>query len=159
MKKLFKISALLLAVLMLVFCFAACKDKEDAAETPETSSQIEDGSIEKTGLWENAVYLKDTALGDGETTFKVEISIAKQSITLTVNTDAETVGAALLENGIIEGEDSEYGLYIKKVNGVTADFDKDKAYWAFYINGEYAMTGVDTTKIDPDVTYKLKYEK
>ena len=142
MKKLFKISALIMAVLTLVLCFAACGNK-----------------VDKEGLWEQATYLKDKTVGKGDTSFKVEIAIGEQSITLTVKTDAETVGAALLENGIIEGEDGDYGLYIKKVNGVTADFDKDKAYWAFYIDGEYAMTGVDTTEIDTEVTYKLEYAK
>ena len=142
MKKLFKISALLLAVLMLVFCFTACGNK-----------------VDKEGLWEDATYLKDTTVGKGDTSFKVEIAIGEQSITLTVKTDAETVGAALLENGIVEGEDGSYGLYIKKVNGVTADYDKDKAYWAFYIDGEFATSGVDSIEIDTDVTYKLEYAK
>lgn len=160
MKKLLKLSALILACLTLVLCFAACKDKEDSSKTAsQTSSQTDDGSFKKDGLWENAVFLKDVNIGEGETSFKVEISVEKQSITLTVNTNADTVGEALLENGIIDGEVGDYGLYIKKVNGITADYDKDKAYWAFYIDGEYAMTGVDTTEIDPDVTYKLEYAK
>ncbi len=142
MKKLIKVSALIMAVLTLMLCFTACGNK-----------------VDKQGLWEQATYLKDATVGKGDTSFKVEIAIGDQSITLTVKTNAETVGAALLENSIIEGENSTYGLYIKKVNGVTADFDTDKAYWAFYIDGEYAMTGVDTTKIDPNVTYKLEYAK
>ncbi len=142
MKKLLKLSALILACLTLVLCFAACGN-----------------TVDKEGLWENATYLKDKTVGKGDTSFKVEISIGEQSITLTVNTDADTVGEALLENEIIEGEEGPYGLYIKKVNGVTADYDEDKAYWAFYIDGEYAVTGVDSTEIDPDATYKLEYAK
>ena len=50
------------------------------------------------------------------------------------------------------------GLYIKTVNGVTLDYDADGAYWAFYINGEYASTGVDATNIEAGATYTLKGE-
>ena len=60
---------------------------------------------------------------------------------------------------MIEGEESEYGLFIKKVNGIEADFNKDKTYWAFYINDEYAMSGVDTTDITENDTYSLRKEK
>ena len=44
--------------------------------------------------------------------------------------------------GLIAGEDSDYGLYVKTVNGVTVDYDTDGKYWAFYVDGEYAATDV-----------------
>ncbi len=65
----------------------------------------------------------------------------------------------MLELNLIAGDDSEYGLYVKTVNGITADYDVDQTYWAFYIDGEYAMTGVDTTDITPGVAYSFKVEK
>jgi len=77
----------------------------------------------------------------------------------TIKTDKKTVGEALIELEIIEGEDGPYGLFIKKVNGITADYDQDKTYWAFYIDGEYATTGADQTDIEEGVTYTLKVEK
>ena len=52
-----------------------------------------------------------------------------------------------------------YGLYIKSVNGIVADYDVDATYWAFYINGEYAMTGVEMTPIAEGDSYLLKVEK
>ena len=76
-----------------------------------------------------------------------------------ISTDKTTVGDALLEKGLIEGEDGAYGLYVKKVNGILADYDVDKTYWAFYINGEYAMSGVDATEIVEGTTYSFKVEK
>lgn len=76
-----------------------------------------------------------------------------------IDTTEETVGAALLQKGLIEGEEGQYGLYVKTVNGLTADYDKDGTYWAFYINGEYASTGVDSTQIKAGETYTLKVEK
>ncbi|MBQ2933060.1 MAG: DUF4430 domain-containing protein [Clostridia bacterium] len=76
-----------------------------------------------------------------------------------VVTNMTFVGEALLEAGLISGEDAQYGLYVKTVDGVTLDFDKDGMYWAFYIDGEYAMTGVDSTEIIAGETYTLKAEK
>lgn len=73
--------------------------------------------------------------------------------------DAATVGEALLAEGLIQGDAGEYGLYINTVNGITADWDKDQTYWAFYINGEYAMTGVDATEIEEGATYGLTLTK
>ena len=69
-----------------------------------------------------------------------------------------TVGAALLSLGLIAGEDSDYGLYVKTVNGVTVDYDADGKYWAFYVDGEYAATGVDSTDITAGATYTFKAE-
>lgn len=69
------------------------------------------------------------------------------------------MGAALLKLGVIAGDDSEYGLYVKTVNGETADYDTDGTYWGFYINGEYAMTGVDATTLEAGATYAFRVEK
>lgn len=116
-------------------------------------------TVDKAGLWENATYLKDMEFGKGATAVVVEIKAGDQSVTFTVNTDQTTVGAALLEHGLIAGDEGEFGLYVKVVNGITADYDVDQSYWAFYINGEYAMTGVDQTYIDTSATYLLEYTK
>lgn len=78
--------------------------------------------------------------------------------TFEYTTDKTIVGEVLLEEGLIEGEEGPYGLYIKTVNGTTLDYEKDGKYWAFYENGEYALTGVDMTEIIPGATYELKAE-
>ena len=116
-------------------------------------------TVEKTSVWENATYRKDTELGNGAKTVVVEVKAEDQKVTFTIKTDKDTVGAALLEHGLIAGEEGSYGLYIKQVNGITADYDVDQTYWSFYINGEYAMTGVDTTEITEGATYRLEYTK
>lgn len=116
-------------------------------------------TVEKTSVWENATYRKDTELGSGAKTVVVEVKAEDQQVTFTIKTDKDTVGAALLEHGLIAGEQGAYGLYIKQVNGITADYDVDQTYWSFYINGEYAMTGVDTTEITEGATYRLEYTK
>lgn len=99
-------------------------------------------------------------LGEGKTKFALTVTDKEGNETqFEIHTDKETVGEALTELGLIEGEESEYGLYVKTVNGITADYDKDGVYWAFYINGEYASTGVDSTKIIETDSYALKVEK
>lgn len=93
-----------------------------------------------------------------EFTFKVTDADGKET-DFTISTDKKTVGEALLEENLIAGDDSEYGLYVKTVNGVTLDYDKDGMYWAFYVNGEYAQTGVDSTEVAAGAEYAFKAEK
>ena len=76
-----------------------------------------------------------------------------------IHTDETTVGAALMKVGLIEGEEGPYGLYVKVVNGITAIYEEDGSYWAFYENGEYGLTGVDLTDIDPNVAYSFVQTK
>ena len=113
---------------------------------------------------ENAVSTteppKATVLGKGETKFNFTVTDLEGNETaFEINTDKKTVGEALLDLELIAGEDGQYGLYVKTVNGITLDYDKDGAYWAFYANGEYATSGVDTTDIVAGTTYTFKAEK
>ena len=67
------------------------------------------------------------------------------------------VGAVLQAEGLIEGEEGEFGLYIKVVDGEKAVYEENGAYWAFYVNGEYATQGIDLTPIEDGAVYKLEY--
>ena len=96
--------------------------------------------------------------GQGETSFVLVVSCLNETAIVTVNTDAKTVGEALEELSIVAGEESEWGLYVKTVNGITADYNVDGTYWAFYIDGEYAATGLDATEIDENAVYMLVVE-
>ena len=79
--------------------------------------------------------------------------------TKTIETTRTIVGDALLDEGLIEGEEGDYGMFITKVNGIYADYNETGTYWSFYIDGEYAMTGIDHTDIVDGATYMLKVEK
>ena len=98
-------------------------------------------------------------VGEGAVSFPLVI-VDKEGteIKVTVNTDAETVGDALVETGLVEGSDGEYGLYITHVNGIAAVYEEDGTYWAFYVNDEYAQAGVDSTPITEREAYMLKAE-
>ena len=100
-----------------------------------------------------------TELGEGSKSFDFTV-VDKEGNThlYVIHTDAEMVGQALLELELIAGEEGPYGLYIKSVLGVTLDYETDGMYWGFYVNGEYAMTGVDQTPITGGDVYMLKAE-
>ena len=100
-----------------------------------------------------------TVLGEGAKVFELTI-VDKEGNThlYEIHTDEEMVGYALLANELIEGEEGPYGMYIKSVLGQVLDYDKDGMYWSFYVNGEYALTGVDQTPITEGESYQLRAE-
>lgn len=100
---------------------------------------------------------KTVGTGDKEFTFTVVDAEGKETV-FEVKTDKTTVGEALVDEGLIAGEESEYGLYVKTVNGITVDYDTDGKYWAFYVNDEYATSGVDSTDIVEGDSYAFKVE-
>ena len=140
MKKAISSVSLVLMALLCVLNVAACKQTT-------------------TDVWKDATYTEDTELGEGATTLVVAVKAEDKTVTFTIHTDKDVVGDALLEHGLIAGDEGEYGLYVKTVNGILADYDVDQTYWGFFIDGEYAMTGVDTTTITAGVTYTLERTK
>jgi hypothetical protein len=100
-----------------------------------------------------------TELGEGASNFGLTI-IDKEGVThlYRVHTNVGMVGEALIEVGLIDGEQGPYGMYIKSVLGQVLDYETDGMYWAFYVGGEYAMTGVDQTPVEHDGEYMLKAE-
>ena len=129
-KKITRLTAALLA-LVLALSLAACGTKTPAeTEAPAAGK-----------------HFTFTVVDDkGESTY------------FTLTSEEETVGAALLAEGLIEGEESQYGLYVKTVNGLTTDYDADGHYWAFYIGEDYASTGVDQTPLEDGGSYAFQYE-
>ena len=141
MKRTNKIAAVVVLALMMVLGLSAC------------------GKKEAVNLWDNAKWTEDATLGEGSKTVQVEIEMEEKSITLTIASDKALLGDILLDHEVIEGEMGAYGMYIKSVNGVQADYDVDQAYWAVYQDGEYLMTGVDSTEVSDGAHYELVYTK
>lgn len=77
--------------------------------------------------------------------------------TFSYETTREYLGALLLEEGLIAGEDGPYGLYIVTVDGEDAVYEVDQSYWAFYQNGEYAAQGIDLTPLADGDQFALVY--
>lgn len=75
----------------------------------------------------------------------------------TIDTTAEFLKEAIEGEVELGGSESEYGFFLESVNGVTADYDADGAYWAIYVNDEYGMYGLDTQPVTDGDSYALVY--
>ena len=73
------------------------------------------------------------------------------------HTDKEYLGEVLLEEKLVEGEVSTYGLMINVADGETADWNVDQSYWAIFIGEEYATTGADSIVLTDGSIYSLVY--
>lgn len=126
-KTLLSVLSLMLIVAM-AFSFSACGN--------DSNNDTGDAKVEKTFVF------KVVDLDGSEKSFDIK-------------TEAKTVGEALLAEKLISGEVGDYGLMVDTVNGIKYEYNADGAYWAFYVNGEYAMSGVDTTEIVDGTTYSF----
>lgn len=126
-------------VLVMIFTLGACGEtqKDVITTTEPISVEAQDGKT----------FTFEVIDGNGNKT------------QLPIMTDVKMLGDALQKLGYIKGEEGPYGLYIKEVNGITADYDTDGTYWAFYINGEMSMKGVDQTEIVDGDVYSFRVEK
>ena len=76
-----------------------------------------------------------------------------------VKTDAEFLMEAVEETEDLEvlGQEGPYGMMIESVNGETAIYETDGAYWSIMVNGEYGMNGIDTQPIEDGDVFQLVY--
>ena len=128
--------AVVALLLVAVFCLASCN------------------KIEAEGLWETATYRKDVTVGEGSKEVKVEVVIDEQSIVITLKTDKAKLGDAMFAEGLINN-----ATFFDELNGIKADWNKDKAYWAIYAGDEYMMVGVNDIEISGGERYRFVYTK
>lgn len=134
-KVVLSILALVLIVAM-AFSFSACGNNDSDANTTTTTQAS--GEAKK----ELSFVFKVVDLDGSEKSFDIK-------------TDAKTVGEALVAEKLISGTQGDYGLMVDTVNDIRYDYTADGAYWAFYIDGEMAMTGVDSTDVVDGATYSF----
>ena len=130
-------------VLLLLSCFLMCACNNTS----------------QNGLWESATYTEDATLGTGEKNISVQVTAEGKTINFKISTDCEFLADALLEHNLISGDMQQYGLYVKVVNGITADYNIDKSYWSLTKSGEYMQTGVSQTQIADGDQYEIVYTK
>lgn len=106
-----------------------------------------------------AVYAatRPAATAGGKTITVTVVHADGTSKDFTYQTDAEYLGEVLVAEGLVEGEDSEYGLYITKVDGEDAIYEEDGSYWALYEGDAYANQSADQTPLTDGGTYSLVY--
>ncbi len=118
--------ALLLSLLVLTGCFAGCASGDKPA-----------GAASKTITF-TAVH-KDGSEKE-----------------FTIETEEEFLRGALEQEKLIEGEEAEYGLFVKTVDGETVD-DANQEWWCLTVDGEMATTGVDETKVTDGGKYAFTF--
>lgn len=154
------LSFILCVALIAAIALTAMGCTDTNPETSETGGDTTVTTAESGTTAETPDPNAPTVKGEGATVFYFNVVDKDGKETkFEIHTDKTTVGAALLELGLIEGDMGDYGLYVKKVNGITADYEVDGTYWAFYIGDDYGMTGVDMTNIEPGTTYAFKVSK
>lgn len=156
------LSLILLLVLIaaLALTVVGCDDKtrdtaETTAATTTAATTADDTSVSTTEAATDDPSVRGE--GDTEFIFKVKTKSGEEK-TFTVRTDKTIVGDALQEVGLIEGDESQYGLYVKVVDGERVEYETDGKYWAFYVDGAYALLGVDSTEIEAGKVYSFVAE-
>jgi hypothetical protein len=135
-----RILALALAVIMLTMLITLTACESDSS--PGSSSPA--GAVED--------------IGQGGKVFRFEVTDDNENVNAwNVHTDETILGAALLDVGLIAGDETAFGLMVTEVNGLVADFNANQSWWMLLIDGEMAMVGVDSIEIEPDVVYAFVY--
>ena len=141
-----KVLSLLITLALIasaVFLMASCENKTGTDTSSPAAATV-------TGPEE---------IGTGATQFTFSVTgVDQEKSEFIINTDKTTLGAALLEAGIITEEEQKTG-FINTVNGVTLNWDTDKAYWALYVGDGYAEKGVNETEITAGGSYSFVYTK
>lgn len=143
------------AALALTLALTGCNNGGTSSAPQSTVSDL--ASTAEDPIWAAAQYKEDAELGEGKNTVKVEVKANGKGVTLTVHSDNDNLEKILTENKLIEGDRSEFGLYIKKVNGIRADYDADKAYWALCRDGAPTATGASGITVADGDRYELVY--
>ena len=145
------VSVLLSAVLaasLLAGCGAASGTASSAA-SPAASSAAASGAAASAEAEQSKVQVEFTVTGaDGESTvFPLEV------------TDGEKLSDALAEAGLISTEEAAAG-FVTTVNGETADWDKEKAWWCLTdAAGEMTTVGVGDIALHDGDSYAFTYTK
>ena len=93
------------------------------------------------GIW----YVNCPQGQAGDKTITVEVVHADESSReFTYQTSEEFLGPVLIEEGLAQGEESTYGLFITTVDGETAEGNQ---WWCITQDGQMVETGADTTPI------------
>jgi len=127
-----KVLSLVLALMML-FSMAACNnantDEGKTTKNPETSQASKTINVD--------VIKADSS----KKSFKID-------------TDEEFLRGALEQEKLVSGTESEYGLFVKTVDGYTVD-DSKQEWWCITKGGATVDTGVDSTPIEDGDSFEI----
>lgn len=100
-----------------------------------------------------------TQKGSKNITIEV-VNSAAESTVYSVATNAEYLEQAMEEaDGLtFSGTEGEYGMMVETVNGETAVYDTDGAYWRFFVNGEDCNYGISEQPVADGDAFRIVYE-
>ena len=107
-------------------------------------------------IWFN--FREKPVEGSKEVTIEVVDSKGKSTV-YELKTDVLYLKEAMDEAKGLEysGTESQYGLMIEVVNGETAIYTENGAYWSFYVNGEYCNYGIETQPVEDGDEFQIVY--
>ena len=156
MNTLHKFAALALSAVLSVCLLAGCgassaagSTASSAASSVAASSEAASSETASAEASEAKVKAQFTVTGaDGESqTYDLEV------------TDGEKLSDALAEAGIISADEAAAG-FVTTVNGETADWDKDSAWWCLTdASGEMTTVGVADIELHDGDSYAFTYTK
>ena len=148
--------ALVLALVLALGMTACGNGESSSSETASSAVSSEVSSEAVSSEAASSEVASSEAAGEEETAGSKTITLTVvhgdgTSNDITVSTDAENLRDALEAEGLIDGEDGPYGMFVQTVDGETAD-DGEQEWWCLTKGGEMWNYGVDDTEIaDGDV--------
>lgn len=165
--------SLLLGLLLVLGLFSGCAGTEGSSASSgaasgsavsSAASPAADGSSSAADGSSLAADSSSSAAGGSSS----EVSASAKTIALqvvhkdgskkdfTITTEAENLRATLEQEKLVEGEESEFGLFVKTVDGETVN-DADQEWWCLTKGGEMWNNGVDTTEISDGDAYEFTF--
>lgn len=120
------------------------------AETGTEENIVEEGTIEEVAVAQEIEIQVQDANG--------EVTRYAVTTSATILQDAMDECAGLYADFSYDGEAADWGFYLTTVNGLTADYDADGAYWSLYVNGEYGSYGIDSQPVNEGDVFLFAYE-
>lgn len=104
------------------------------------------------------VFAPQTSVGAKNITIQV-MDDQQNATDYSVNTNAEYLRQAMEETKGLSftGTEGQYGLMILSVNGITANWEQDHAWWSIYVNNELANYSIDQQPIADGDVIRLEY--
>ena len=152
MNTLHKFAALTLSAVLSVCLLAGC-----GASASSTASSAASDAASSVASSEVA----SSAAAETQATVEFTVTTADGSVSsvLLNVTDGEKLSTALAKAGIISQEEADAG-FVTTVNGETADWDKDAAWWCLTdASGEMTAVGVADIQLHDGDSYAFTYTK
>lgn len=163
MKTMHKFLAVVISAALAAGLLAGCGAASSTASSAASSEAVSSVAASSEAV-SSVAASSEAASGQAEDAkVKAEFTVTgadgeSQTFTLEV-TDGEKLSDALVEAGLISEEEAAAG-FVTTVNGETADWDKDQAWWCLTdATGEMTTVGVADIALHDGDSYAFTYTK